>query len=45
MLIETKDIITMTDANQNFSMVARRTDRDGKTGGSVGVRDEGMIGC
>lgn len=31
MLIETKDIITMTDANQNFSMVARRTDRDGRT--------------
>lgn len=31
MLIETKGIITMTDANQNFSMVARPTDRDGKT--------------
>ena len=31
MLIETKGIITMTDANQNFSMVAWPADRDGKT--------------
>ena len=31
MIIDTKDIVTMTDANQNFSLIARRTDRDGKT--------------
>jgi antitoxin Phd len=31
MLVDTKDIVTMTEANKNFSIVARRTDRDGKT--------------
>ncbi|MBO7446898.1 type II toxin-antitoxin system Phd/YefM family antitoxin [bacterium] len=31
MLVDTKDIVTMTEANKNFSEVARRTDRDGKT--------------
>ncbi len=31
MIVDTKDIVTMTDANKNFSVVARRTDLDGKT--------------
>ena len=31
MLIDTDKIVTMTAANQNFSAVARQTDRDGKT--------------
>lgn len=31
MLVDTKDIVTMTEANKNFSEVARRTDHDGKT--------------
>lgn len=31
MLVDTKDIVTMTEANKNFSEIARRTDRDGKT--------------
>ena len=29
MYIDTNKIVTMTDANQNFSAVARQTDRDG----------------
>ena len=31
MQIDTDKIVTMTEANQNFSAVARRTDRDGRT--------------
>lgn len=31
MQIDTDKIVTMTAANQNFSAVARRTDRDGRT--------------
>ena len=31
MYIDTNKIITMTAANQNFSAVARQTDRDGKS--------------
>lgn len=31
MRIDTDKIVTMTAANQNFSAVARQTDRDGKT--------------
>ena len=31
MYIDTDKIITMTAANQNFSAVARQTDRDGKS--------------
>jgi antitoxin Phd len=31
MLIDTREIVTMTEANRNFSLVARRTDREGKT--------------
>ena len=31
MLIDTDKIVTMTAANQNFSSVARQTDRDGKS--------------
>lgn len=31
MHIDTDKIVTMTAANQNFSAVARQTDRDGKT--------------
>ena len=31
MLIDTDKIVTMTAANQNFSAVARQTDRDGRT--------------
>lgn len=31
MLIDTRKIVTMTEANRNFSLVARRTDREGKT--------------
>ena len=31
MQIDTDEIVTMTAANQNFSAVARRTDRDGRT--------------
>ena len=30
MYIDTDKIVTMTAANQNFSAVARQTDRDGK---------------
>ena len=32
MYIDTDKIVTMTAANQNFSAVARQTDRDGKSG-------------
>ena len=31
MYIDTDKLITMTAANQNFSAVARQTDRDGKS--------------
>ena len=31
MYIDTDKIVTMTAANQNFSAVARQTDRDGKS--------------
>ncbi len=31
MYIDTDRIVTMTAANQNFSAVARQTDRDGKS--------------
>ena len=31
MYIDTAKIVTMTAANQNFSAVARQTDRDGKS--------------
>ena len=31
MYIDTNQIVTMTAANQNFSAVARQTDRDGKS--------------
>ena len=31
MYIDTNKIVTMTAANQNFSAVARQTDRDGKS--------------
>ena len=31
MKLETDQIVTMTAANQNFSAVARQTDRDGRT--------------
>ena len=31
MKIDTDQIVTMTAANQNFSAVARQTDRDGRT--------------
>ena len=31
MYIDTDKIVTMTAANQNFSTVARQTDRDGKS--------------
>ena len=31
MYIDTDNIVTMTAANQNFSAVARQTDRDGKS--------------
>ena len=31
MYIDTDKIVSMTAANQNFSAVARQTDRDGKT--------------
>ena len=31
MQIDTDEIVTMTAANQNFSAVARQTDRDGRT--------------
>ena len=31
MQIDTDQIVTMTAANQNFSAVARQTDRDGRT--------------
>ena len=31
MCIDTDKIVTMTAANQNFSAVARQTDRDGKS--------------
>ena len=31
MQIDTDKIVTMTAANQNFSAVARQTDRDGQT--------------
>ena len=31
MYIETDKIVTMTAANQNFSAVARQTERDGKS--------------
>ncbi len=30
MLVDTKDIVTMTEANQNFSTVARSADRNGR---------------
>ena len=31
MQLDTDQIVTMTAANQNFSAVARQTDRDGRT--------------
>lgn len=31
MQLDTDQIVTMTAANQNFSAVARKTDRDGRT--------------
>jgi antitoxin Phd len=31
MYVDTDKIVTMTAANQNFSAVARQTDRDGKS--------------
>lgn len=31
MIVETRNIVTLTAANQNFSAVARQTDREGRT--------------
>ena len=31
MIVDTRKIVSLTAANQNFSAVARQTDRDGRT--------------